>query len=240
VFTAASRSHSYMAHSTYISPPKLVKYQMRGTPEGYRRKVYGDDWDGTVSPEDLLEEHYAWDLRAGYDWLWREYNDEICHMEIHKGLHEVTTPWTGGQHDLVISTVPRKIWAMPRDQFLSTKVWALGDAVDTQRVYLYRADEFTVICDGTIDNDWYRVSNIFGYCTMEWPSERSPFGDTFTDLPPARGASIVEKPLSHNSTAASDFVHLGRYGAWEKGVLTSDVFYQAMQVYAKDSINGYI
>jgi hypothetical protein len=135
--------------------------------------------------------------------------------------------------DLVISTVPRKIWAEPGDVFESMKVWALGDTED-ERVRLYRPPEDMVFCDGTAWHDWYRVSNVFGYCTMEWPFN---YGEGWREAPPARGASVVEKPLKHNSKAAADFIHLGRYGAWQKGILTTDAYFGAMQAFMEDSIN---
>jgi hypothetical protein len=214
--------------------PRLVRYKLEGTPEMYRAKVYGDSWDGTVSPEDFMESHSAWDLRGAYNDLWFMYGDEVEDMDFRvlnsDKMMYYPIPWR--QCDIVISTVPRKIWAEPYDKFESMKVWALGDT-EHERVRLHRAQPFTVECDGTEENDWYRVSNIFGYCTMEWPWDNYDLG---FKPPPARGVSLVEKPLRHNSKAASDFIHLGRYGAWEKGILTSDVFYQAMKIFANDRI----
>jgi hypothetical protein len=46
----------------------------------------------------------------------------------------------------------------------------------------------------------------------------------------------VTKPLRYTGNSAPDFIHLGRYGAWEKGILTSDVFFQAMKILAEDRI----
>ena len=220
--------------------PQIVKYQLNGTPEQYRNKVYGEGWDGTVSPEDLMTEHPAWDLRAAYDKLWRLYGDEVDDATIGPGgINPRTWLWME-EHDLVISTIPRKAFAEPGDEFLSTKVWALGDTEMPRVEKPYRPEPFTVMCDGRPHVPWYRVSNIYGYCTIEWPYMAYKFKELghgmVTIKAPHPGASIVEKPLSHNSTAASDFVHLGRYGKWEKGVLTSDAYYDAMKVFADDHI----
>lgn len=207
--------------------PMTVAYKLNGSARAYRFKVYGPEWDGTVSPEDYTESHYAWDIRKAYGELWDKYSDEIDPTEIGP-VNPRTWLWSG-RHDLVISTIPRTVWAEPDDVFESQKVWALGDTEDA-RVHLYRPEPFTVVCDGTHENDWYRVSNIFGFCTMEWP-----YINCFAP-PPARGASLVEKPLRHNSKAASDFIHLGRFGKWEKGILSTDAFYDAMKVFAQDGI----
>ena len=206
--------------------PMTVAYKMVGNARAYRFKVYGPDWDGTVSPEDFTESHFAWDIRKAYDDLWNVYSGQIDNCMLSKDSIQVIN-WM--KHDLVISTVPRKIWAEPDDVFESRKVYALGDTEDA-RVRLYRPDPFTVVCDGTSKVDWYRVSNIFGYCTMEWP-----YKDCWHP-PPAMGASVVEKPLRHNSKAAADFIHLGRFGKWDKGVLSTDAFYDALKILARDGI----
>ena len=208
--------------------PMTVAYKMVGSPRSYRFKVYGPGWDGTVSPEDFTESHFAWDIRKAYDDLWNVYSGQIENCDLDPDARQVLN-WM--KYDLVISTIPRKIWAEDGDVFESQKVWALGDT-ENKRVHLYRPEPFTVVCDGTSKVDWYRVSNIFGHCTMEWP-----YIDCFNP-PPAVGASIVEKPLRHNSKAANDFIHLGRFGKWEKGVLSTDAFYDALKVFAMDGIES--
>jgi hypothetical protein len=204
--------------------PHEVIYTLRGTPEEYRHKVYGDDWDGTVSPEDLAYTHSAWDLRRAYNWLWKNFEPWIVEADL--GLQGYAAPFH--KYDLVISTIPRKIWAGPNDVFESTKIWALGDR--DPHGGLASQPNFTVICDGTKICNWYRSAKIFNHSTLEWPYHE------MWRKPPAHGAVIVEKPLRCETNGAPDFIHLGRYGAWEKGILTSDVFYQAMKVFADDKI----
>jgi len=227
--------------------PQTVRYRLEGTPEQYRQKVYGESWDGTVSPEDFMNEHSAWDLRRAYNQLWQQYSGEINDCEIGRGaINPSNFLWQHAERaDLVISTVPRKIWAEPGDEFLSTKVWALGDTEMPRVAQPFRPEPFTVQCDGRPHVEWYRCSNIYGHCTIEWPytGEHDELrGDgvvvAIHDRPPHPGASLVEKPLRHNSTAASDFVHIGRYGKWEKGMLTSDAFFDAMKALAEDKIDA--
>lgn len=222
--------------------PKYVDYQMRGRAEDYRRKVYGDTWDGTVSPEDFPEPHAAWDLREAYARMWDRYEPEIIDIDFREKLlanlvHDLTvncqTP------DVIISTVPRTLWDDDNSHFKRSYIWALGDG-DYERVHLHRPPPFTVICDGTRENQWYRVSNIFDHCTMEWPQwyNRQNGHQYGSVTPPARGAALVVKPLEYTGNAAMDFIHLGRYAEWTKGVLTSDVFFEAMKVFARDSIEA--
>lgn len=203
--------------------PQLVKYNLVGSPEEYRSKVYGDSWDGTISAEDLEYTHWAWDIRSAYQRLWELYSDDIHHCEI-RNIRQVEQDCRLSGYDVVLSTVPRKVWALPSDVFVSTKVWAIGDAPDIgQRVPFHPAEDNTIICDGTDMVSWYRLSRVFGYTTIEWPGHKRP---------PVEGIAPVEKPLGHNSEQAADFIHLGRYGKWQKGVLTTDAFNEAMKALA--------
>jgi hypothetical protein len=222
-----------------LPDPVMLSYKLDGTPEEYRQKVYGPSWDGQTSPEDYEGSHLAWDLREAYEQLWFEYGSEVQPIDLasipswilYEDLTKRQTLSDG--HDLVISTVPRTVFDGDDSNFERTNVWALGDS-DHQRVFMYRPPSFTVQCDGTKTNQWYRVSNIFGYCTMEWPQWwNTPFASV---TPPARGAQMIAKPLRYTGSAAQDLIHLGRYAQWQKGVLTSDVFKASMEVFREDSI----
>lgn len=221
--------------------PQMIEYKLNGTPEQYRHKVYGTDWDGVVSPEDYWESHYAWDIRRAYSQLWDKYESEIAQMTLGQKFLETfgRNNYWAHRWDLVISTVPRTVWDGNPANFESAKIWALGDTEMPRVDPAYRPAPFTVFCEGDHRVPWYRVSNIFGYCTVEWPWRPYYSNDALIepwDVPPHKGASIVVKPLRYTGNAAPDFVHLGRYGAWQKGVLTSDVFYEAMKVLTNDSI----
>jgi hypothetical protein len=230
IFSRKQKSQLFGAQYLHHAIPELdcgmpnrVEYRLRGTAEQYRHKVYGALWDGTTSPEDYIESHYAWDIRVVYQQLWYKYQDYIVDCDLSEGLSSSAMPRVIAGADEVVSTLPRKLWANRGDVFKCQKIWALGDG-DYKRVHLYRPEPFNVVCSGLLEDEWYRVSNIYGYSTMEWPC----FGTT----PPIKGASIVEKPLEHNSRAASNFVHLGRYGEWRKGVLTTDAFFDAVKLFS--------
>lgn len=216
-------------------PGVMLSYRLKGTPESYRHKVYGPSWDGNTSPEDYAGDHPAWDLRAAYDKMWFDYGCEITNLILDGFAKQLRLKERKhfNKYDLVISTVPRTVWDDNNEHFKRTNIWALGDG-DYERVHLHRPDPFTVECDGRPNVKWYRVSNIFGYCTMEWPQWwNTPYASV---TPPARGAALVAKPLAYTGNAAPDFIHLGRYAQWTKGVLTSDVFTMAMEVLARDKV----
>ncbi|QSL67823.1 oxidoreductase domain protein [Nocardia phage P3.1] len=205
--------------------PKEVSYVLTGgTLHDYRLKVYGEDWNGKVSPGTLEGAHLAWDIREAYQELWGMYNECIQDAEF-KSASQTVQDYELEKFDVVISTVPRKIWAEPGDKFLSTKVWAIGDAPELGQVAPFSPrEDFTVICDASKDVGWYRMSRVFGHTTIEWPG--------IGRKPPISGVVQVEKPLSFQSTMDTGFIHLGRYGAWMKGVLTTDAYNMAKVVTA--------
>lgn len=204
-----------------------VFYKTNGSPSEYRRKVHGSAWDGIVSPEDFEEHHVAWNIRQAYDKLWGAYGSEVidCQIPFHDSgranylwaLNELNL----AEYDLVVSTVPRTIWKFPGDNFVSSKGWAMGDAPEHGIFVPYsthRRDNI-IICDGTDEVAWTRLSKVFGYTTVEWPHHSKP---------PLQGVSEVVKPLRFEpgpvDNPANDWLHVGRYGKWHKGVLVTDAF----------------
>lgn len=195
------------------SAPVTVSYKLVGSADEYRLKVYGPDYEGTVSPEELEEDHDAWDIRSTYDELWDAYGSMVQ-------AATVDQYFVGGlvvSHDLVISSIPAPaICAMPGvHTFHAQEIQALGDAPERGQSIPYRTDRNTVVCNGDKDVSWYRLSNLFGYQTVEW--------NKFTRVP-LKGVAMVQKPLYTNCTCWPTVKRVGRYGTWTKGVLSHSSF----------------
>lgn len=204
--------------------PEVVRYALEGSPEEYRQKVYGDEWDGTISAEDLEADHHAWDIRAAYRELWDMYNSLIFDTDFYGGEQQVDNMIKGAGVDLVISSVPRTVWKRPGDKFEQAKIWAIGDAPDLgQFVPFSPTEDNMVLCNGMSDISWYRTSKVFGFSTVEYPWGKKP---------PIEGIQEVIKPLRCSAKGGADFMHVGRYGKWEKGVLTTDAFDDALKATA--------
>lgn len=202
-----------------------VGYQLLGTAEGYRERVYGLNWDGPVSPEDLTEEHTAWDIRETYDKMWYRYSSgyELFHWEITpRGISESYRALIDN-FAYAISTVPATALCWDAShQFKTAEIWAWGESPGN-KPFLTIPDN-TVICNGDVETryrTWYRASRVFGRTTVEWPG----------DIDQPHGTKRVLKPLSTNCTCASGIVRLGRYGAWDKSVLVHNVYEQATELF---------
>ncbi len=229
-----------------------VTYINLGTPEEYRRKTHGKWWDGIVAPEEFETNHVGWDIRWHYDELWRRYNHKINAYGIPD--KKVADKWntTIGfivtndlllyDYDLIVSTVPRTLWTVEGDEFIYSEGWALGDAPDIgqfaeQIIDLGDSGFFTsgadggmpdghIVCDGTSDVSWTRASKVFGHMTVEWPHHAPK---------PHPSAVMVKKPLRFkpsekrwNIANEAHWLHVGRYGAWKKGIVVTDAFDDVM------------
>jgi len=205
-------------------PTASVSYSLAGTPEEYRRKVYGHLWDGKVSPEDFIGEHVAWDIRETYSRLWGKIIQNKRRWGSVKFVNANISPsWIVNpfldprQFDAIISTIPAKhICHKPgQHEFNSHIVFASGSTSPGM------TRNNSIICDGTDKQMWYRHATVFGYSTTEW-----------TD-PPNADTATVEKPLDTNCNCFPDIVRMGRYGAWKKGVLVHDVYNQTIALMNK-------
>jgi hypothetical protein len=104
-------------------------------------------------------------------------------------------------------------------RFESETVWAVGDAPERGIFCPVTVPSWTVQCNGEENPRWYRASNVFGYKTCEWPGEKAP---------PVQDIAKVEKPISTTCDCWLDgnYLRLGRFGTWTKGVLSHEGYYQ--------------
>lgn len=201
-----------------------IDYQLRGTAEEYRRKVYGQAWSGTVSPEEYGDKpHVGYDLRHVYNSLWEKFHDSIIHVKLRSGqdMHGIIE---GVNPEHIISTLPAPALCIKQDEhvFRVQQVWAVGDAPE-RGIFcpVKEAPANSIICSGERDVSWYRTANIFGYRTCEWP---------FGTKPPLPGISAVRKPLSTTCSCWQRVARMGRYGRWQKGVLAHSAYYDTLEM----------
>lgn len=194
-----------------------IDYTLQGDTDSYRTKVYGELWHDKVSPEDLVGNHFAWDIRSAYDELWRRYGQDVIDLQLQvRGEQDAQSIRSVAESvDLVVSSVPKPILCYnPQHVFSSQTIWAAGDAPERGRECPVRVHENTVVCNGNQEPSWYRASNVFGYATAEWPENSKP----------PVSVSEVKKPLFNMCDCWPEIVHVGRYGTWEKGVLSHEAY----------------
>ncbi len=212
--------HAPIPHFTEEGPV-TVRYDLHGTAEGYRDKVYGRSWDGVVSPQALTEEHKAWDIRETYDNMWATFSDSINEIEdITPAIFNALVSDLGPD-SIAINSIPRPALCGEGHTFSGQGIWAAGDAPERGIQLQYSCAPNTVICNGIDEVSWYRLSNIFGHKTVEWSME------SLRMKPPVSTAAEVIKPTKHNCSCHAGVVHVGRYGKWQKGVLSHEAYADA-------------
>lgn len=188
----------------------VIDYRLQGTIEGYREKVYGADSTIEVSVESLVGLKDAWDIREAYNAAWVLYKDRIQPYDVMKHSPSETAQ-IRRNNDLVISTIPANALCHGTDcTFDSEDVWSTDWCKDAN------VPEDTVVCSGDPDDWWYRESRIQGYENTEYPYNRKPANTNVWR---------VVKPITNTCDCYPEFVRMGRYGAWQKGVLSDAAYY---------------
>jgi hypothetical protein len=190
-----------------------VDYELWGSVEGYRRKVYGPDAEVEVSPESLVGQHPAWDLRAAYRKLWKRYEGRIFGRPM--GYHALEEVLRANIYERIISTYAAlRLCGQPAIHHFRTEKVLIA-MMDMEGL-----SPETVVCNGKQDIAWYRCSNIFGQRMTEWPYYH---GQT---VPLQHGLTAVLKPLSNDCDCWTGMpvLQVGRRGQWEKGVLAHHVY----------------
>lgn len=206
-----------------------VRYELRGRPDVYRKKVYGENEDIVSSVDALDRDHWAWDIRAAYDQLWDAYESGITdHFLNELAIRDLRFELQAEGVGLLISTIPAPILCHPAASctFESEQVWAQGDAPELGRwaVTPVELEDGRILCSGEPRDPWYRVSRVFGHHTVEWPE----------NVEPPRGASKVNKPISTTCKCHPSIHRSGRYARWTKGVLAHQSYEDGFRLAARE------
>lgn len=237
IYSKPRKSHMFGAQYLHSPIPGLperritIEYQLRGSAAVYAEKVYGHKKPvavSEVSATTLVGQHPAWDIRAAYDEAYSLYEGLIIPVEINTSWidGEFGNPAAKGHWSAIVSTIPAPSLCARFEEhmFHSTRVWAAGDAPELGRLSPVTVPANTVVCNGEPDIAWYRCANVFGHNTCEWPHDRKP---------PVSGLAEVMKPIRTDCSCYPTITRLGRYGQWQKGVLTDEVYVRAAKIAAK-------
>lgn len=225
IFSTGGKSAVYGAQYLHapipgipLPEPTVIRYVWNSEPEPYLRKVYGENWDGSVSDECHTQAHLAWDLRTAYDRLWEQFGGYVNDVDLN--AHVVRE--MAEQCDLILNTIPRPALCVDKGhKFNAVPIYAIGDSPNGSAPDL--AEEGQILYNGLEDSGWYRAAKVYGFRTVEWPGIRKK--------PPQDGVVKVNKPLSHNCDCHTNLPirHLGRMGKWASGNLVHHVYPDAVE-----------
>lgn len=191
----------------------------------YAEKVYGDPDKTDVSI-------------AGLNGVETCYNSRLAHKFLRIVLPHVKELVVSSKQQLldllddhwaVINTVPLNVFGVEGLQ--STPGWIHAVDVASEKNYCIY-NPFDAM-------PWHRMSNIYGYQVTEYPGVDAPqakfHGMSFVKIkkvkssPFSSSQDILENGLSIDGNARILFT--GRYGAWDKSCLTSDVYYRVLRYF---------
>jgi hypothetical protein len=196
------------------APHGCVKTTLRGKPEVYAERVYGNAQHLT-SWHRVEPVVYAWNLRAVYERAWKKFQDNIADITVGpEDIAEFTI-----QFDLVVSTIP--LWSIcmkPKEHRFNSA------AILVKKFPASKSGSNWVVYNGTRDDDWYRSSSIFGHRSYEARSHPRLLTDS--------GWEPGYKVIDTNCDCHPNVVRAGRMGKWTRGVLTHHAFETTIEAIA--------
>lgn len=198
-------------------PEGYVRYRMMGDAATYARKVYGSEEAESIASFNKFRdgsELPAWNLITAYDRLWEAWEPYVIDLKLSAAILDQLMP----EYRLILSTVPadRLCYNPGLHEFPKQSIWAAPESIGN-------VPEGEIVYNGTEEGSWYRQSHLWEDRMTEWGAGVAK--------PPLEGVISVSKPVSTNCdcwTDRSSFVRLGRYGKWDKNVLTHHAFADAM------------
>lgn len=237
IISKKRRSELYGAQYLHMPIPeieaerRMVEYRLLGTQDNYRQRVYGDSYLGPTSVDDFIGYQEAWDIRATYNRLYDIFEDRIHDIKRVSGgldgpqLRMILESKGFKGYDYIFNTIPLPAICLKPGihRFESQRVWAIGDAPGRGQMCPVECEPEKILCNGLdksdVDGDaptWYRLSNVFGHTTAEWPAWHYPNFKV--------EAADVRKPIKANCDCHPEVQMLGRYGKWEKGILSHQAY----------------
>lgn len=215
--------HRAIPSITPNDPELTIQVIKTGVREGYAENVYGDA-EHPVS-WDLFESGPTpgWDLKRAYERLWNLYH----HLVVDAEVNSRNALDFALRSDIAFTTVPLTHLCFADHRFEHQKIWVIHGPGD--KLIKGVNDEDLMYYNGyTPDGkygprgfDWYRFSQINKY--QSWEYSHKPAWPAWGSQKLSEGI----KPISTDCDCNASLIRLGRFGKWEKGVLTHHAYEEA-------------
>jgi hypothetical protein len=214
VISGAQFIHKNIGWYLPLDPDFIIEVSKAGTAQGYATNVYGDPLAKTSWANFQEGDLPGWSMQSAYTILWNLWNGKIIDIEI--------TPYLIGdlleRYDRVFSTVPLRTICHSGHTFTSQKVYIVHQEPSSiQKNVMYY--------NGKSPNEggylWYRFSRLEKYESWEYSEYNWLWGGAsdISSLP----VQQIWKPLSTNCDCHPGLIRIGRYGEWDKRVLTHHI-----------------
>jgi hypothetical protein len=199
-------------------PALEIKYAKFGTRDGYCKKIYGKDFDPSLTSWDRFPEgvRRGWPLHKIYEMLHDRVEIQVVDVDRSVMLELLR------EYDLVFNSAPAALF-VERDgqpvEIKTERVWIKSEPDPSMA-----SEPWTIgliVYEGEPAIPHYRYSWLEGVSSWEYPEKHGDPGDGI----------LVSKPLSISAPPMHPrIVPIGRYGQWKKGVLVDSVFGEVSDV----------
>lgn len=196
-----------------------------GTSREYAEKVYGDP-DHPVSFDKYQSDQVpGWDLTETYRRLWDVYGDTVHDQNLDiDNIADISYHYA-----IVLSTIPAPLLCHEQHSFQSQPIWVLH-GIDHEAPL--RHDDWMIYYMGDPSVDWYRYTQLGKYQAWEYARNPSALPLRLSAFELSEGV----KPISNDCDCPNENIHrLGRFGKWEKNVLTHHAFEEASQIVREEA-----
>lgn len=213
-------------------PDAVISVVRLGLASGYARKVYGDERMPTSFTSGEVEMD-AWSLIKAYERLWEDFSPGIEVMDVDAAAFKELAE--SEEYDEIISTIPPQSYCdNPVHDFKSVPILLSSSPLDDLSA------ENVIMYSGRPEDEWYRLSNLFGEQGIEFGNEGKPLGsDNVREITRAddvmgllwarEDIRIGMKPLGttcdcgFNPEGKPNLLRVGRFGMWDRGRLLHQV-----------------
>lgn len=203
-----------------------------GSGEGYAYNVYGDMNAPSSWPKFQTGKLFGWDMKLSYDRLWDRYGELIENETVTaERLMELLK-----LYDKVISSIPLPFMCYGNHDFKHQDVFIVhGEADEVHKksgdmMYYNGLPDSLGVFPGqmAVGPAWYRFSQLNGYQAWEYAIHKVSFETLVENKGDDQEVASVRKAVSTNCDCWSDVIRVGRYGCWDKNVLTHHVREQVL------------
>lgn len=197
------------------APDAMIKLKVIGSWRQYRLKVYGQDNVpfASIARAQDKQEMPAWSLENIYEFLWEAIADDGMNVVVgNVGPEQILNMVESNQFEAIVSTIPKPAVCLEAHAFNSQPVRI------TQSTIIPESVDNMIIYDATWNTPWYRTSKVFGAVSTE-------YGFNCQDVVMEEPHLTRSKPMGSNCNCWEGTVNFaGRYGAWDKALLSHDAF----------------
>lgn len=212
-----------------LVPSAIVETQSVGDPEDYISKICSP-----ISPYNQARaDFYAYDYHSAHEQLSSKYHNKLFAMSIDRKTVQEYPEVV--DVDYVFNTMPRPIfYPQASGSFSASRQWRLDEGRE-KGIYSIpgeNGDRNVMIYDGTLDTSWYRISQLFGLISVEWPfNKKPPISGVYLEILPLGAApDLGLEDVRPGWRGTKAMAHFGPLAQWRPSTDIGSIFGEVLNI----------